>query len=203
MKKAVVCLLSVVCMLLPAAMQAQTRAEEVVAALSAQFRTLKGYEIGFEVAMGDYRGTGSCFVSGDSYYLVMGDNEVFADGTTRFEVNNGRKEIVVGETDPSSRSILDNPVHAFDFLGSEYAPSLLWERNGETAVLLKPAAGSASPSGNITLVVASLSMRPVSVAYEFDGEQITVRILRFEPFAGPVRTFDRAACPDYEWIDFR
>ena len=50
MKKAVVCLLGVVCMLLPTAVLAQSRAEEVVAALSAQMRALEGYEIGFEVA---------------------------------------------------------------------------------------------------------------------------------------------------------
>lgn len=203
MKKIVVCLLGLVCLLWPGAMQAQNRAEEVVAALSAQFRALKGYEIGFEVAMGDYRGRGSYFVSGDSYYLAMGDNEVFADGSTRFEVSNSRREITIGEVDPASRNILDNPVRAFDFLGSEYAPSLLWERSGETAVLLKPAAGSGALSGNITLVAAVPSMRPQSIAYDFDGEQITVRILRFEPFAGPLPVFDRAAYPDYEWIDFR
>ena len=92
MKKAVVCLLGVVCMLLPTAVQAQSRAEEVVAALSAQMRALEGYEIGFEVAMGEYRGTGSYFVSGDNYYLVMGDNEVFADGSTRFEISNSQPQ---------------------------------------------------------------------------------------------------------------
>nr|WP_290016500.1 hypothetical protein [uncultured Alistipes sp.] len=203
MKKAVVCLLGVVCMLLPTAVLAQSRAEEVVAALSAQMRALEGYEIGFEVAMGEYRGTGSYFVSGDSYYLVMGDNEVFADGSTRFEVSNSRREIIVGETDAASRSLLDNPVRAFDFLDSEYAPSLLWERDGATAVQLTPTAGSGAPTGNITLVVATASLRPQSIVYDFDGGQVTVRILRFGPFAGPLRTFDRAAYPDYEWIDFR
>lgn len=203
MKKAVVCWLGAVCMLLPMAMRAQDRAEEVVAALSAQFRALKGYEIGFEVTMGEYRGTGSYFVLGDSYYLAMGDNEVFADGSVRYEVSNSRKEIIIGETNAASRSLLDNPVRAFDFLDSEYAPSLLWERNGETAVLLTPVAGSGASTGNITLVVATASMRPRSVAYDFDGGQVTVRILRFGPFAGPLRTFDRAAYPDYEWIDFR
>ncbi len=190
-------------MLLPPAVLAQSRAEEVVAALSAQMRALEGYEIGFEVAMGEYRGTGSYFVSGDSYYLVMGDNEVFADGSTRFEVSNSRREIIVGETDAASRSLLDNPVRAFDFLDSEYVPSLLWERDGATAVQLTPAAGSGAPTGNITLVVATASLRPQSIVYDFDGGQVTVRILRFGPFAGPLRTFDRAAYPDYEWIDFR
>lgn len=202
MKKYVVCLLGAVCMLLPMAVLAQDRAEEVVAALSAQFRALKGYEIGFEVSMGEYRGTGSYFVLGDSYYLAMGDNEVFADSSVRYEVSNSRKEIVIGETNAASRNLLDNPVRAFDFLDSEYAPSLLWERNGETAVLLTPAAGSGA-AGDITLVVATASMRPQSVAYDFDGEQVAVRILRLEPFAGPLPAFDRAACPGYEWIDFR
>ena len=203
MKKYVVCLLSLVCLLWPGAMRAQSRAEEVVAALSAQMRALKGYEIGFEVAMGEYRSTGSYSVSGDGYYLTMGNNEVFADGSTRFEVSHDRREITIGRTDPASRNILDNPVRAFDFLGSEYAPSLLWERGGEAAVLLKPAVAGGVFAGDITLVVAVPSLRPRSIAYDFDGERITVRILRFEPFAGPLPAFDRAACPDYEWIDFR
>lgn len=186
-----------------AAQPSQERAAEIVAALAAEFRAMKSYEVGFEVEAGEYRVSGSYAVAGENYCLVLGDAEVYADAGTRYEVDNRRKEVTVSVTESASRNILNNPVHAFDFLGSEYASSLLWERGGEAAVLLKPVPGSGASTGDITLVVATQGMRPRSVNYEFDGDRIVVRILRVEPLRHALAVFDRAAHADYEWIDFR
>ena len=46
-------------------------------------------------------------------------------------------------------------------------------------------------------------VRPLRVAYDYDGEQITVSVLSVEPFAGTLRRFDPKACAGYEMIDFR
>ena len=113
---------------------AQPRATEILERLAAGFRAMDGYGVKFGVVSGDYEARGSYVVEGDSYYLVLGDAEVFADGAVRREVDNRRREVTVTEVDTASRNILNNPVRAFDFLGSEYTPSLVSEADGRAVV---------------------------------------------------------------------
>ena len=101
------------------------------------------------------------------------------------------------------RQILNNPVRAFDFLGSEYVPTLVSEAGGRAVVRLTPAAGNDSPAGNVTVTVDTATMRPLSLSYDYDGEQVQVSVLGVAPLAGPVRVFDRQAYAGYEFIDFR
>ncbi|MCM1151617.1 MAG: hypothetical protein NC209_03130 [Alistipes sp.] len=187
----------------PVADSAGDRAAGIVSALAAEFRAMNGYEVAFEIAMGEHRMAGSYSVEGERYCLRLGDAEVFGDGTTRYEVDHRRREITVVGIDSVSRSLLDNPVHAFDFLDSGYLPALSWERDGLAAVSLQPVAGSGSLAGTIALVVATATMRPQSVVYDFDGEKIEIRILRISLLRSPFRTFDPDACAGFEWIDFR
>ena len=109
----------------------------------------------------------------------------------------------VTEVDTASRNILNNPVRAFDFLGSEYTPSLVSEADGRAVVRLTPAAGNDSPAGDVTLTVDTATMRPRSLSYDYDGEQVLVNVLEVAPLAGHVRRFDRKNYADYEFIDFR
>ena len=174
---------------------AQPRATEILERLAAGFRAMDGYGVKFGVVSGDYEARGSYVVEGDSYYLVLGDAEVFADGAVRREVDNRRREV--------TRNILNNPVRAFDFLGSEYTPSLVSEADGRAVVRLTPAAGNDSPAGDVTLTVDTATMRPRSLSYDYDGEQVLVNVLEVAPLAGHVRRFDRKNYADYEFIDFR
>lgn len=121
---------------------AQPRATEILERLAAGFRAMDGYGVKFGVVSGDYEARGSYVVEGDSYYLVLGDAEVFADGAVRREVDNRRREVTVTEVDTASRNILNNPVRAFDFLGSEYTPSLVSEADGRAVVRLTPPSGT-------------------------------------------------------------
>lgn len=121
---------------------AQPRATEILERLAAGFRAMDGYGVKFGVVSGDYEARGSYVVEGDSYYLVLGDAEVFADGAVRREVDNRRREVTVTEVDTASRNILNNPVRAFDFLGSEYTPSLVSEADGRAVVRLTPPPGT-------------------------------------------------------------
>ena len=91
---------------------AQPRATEILYRLAAGFRAMDGYGVKFGVVSGDYEARGSYVVEGDSYYLVLGDAEVFADGAVRREVDNRRREVTVTEVDTASRNILNNPVRA-------------------------------------------------------------------------------------------
>ena len=74
---------------------AQPRATEILERLAAGFRAMDGYGVKFGVVSGDYEARGSYVVEGDSYYLVLGDAEVFADGAVRREVDNRRREVTV------------------------------------------------------------------------------------------------------------
>jgi len=183
--------------------RAAGRATEILEKLAAGFRAMPGYSVDFEVSAGDYKSRGSYVVEGRCYYLVLADAEVFADSVVRYEIDNRRREVTVTEVDAASRNILNNPVRAFDFLGSEYIPALVSEAGGRAVVRLTPAAGNDSPAGDVTLTVDTATMRPRSLSYDYDGEQVLVNVLEVAPLAGHVRRFDKNAYAGYEFIDFR
>lgn len=106
---------------------AADRAAGILAGVRDGFRALGAYGVSFEVRSDEYVTRGRYAVEGEGYYLVLGDAEVYCDGAVRYEVDNRRREVTIDVVDTDSRNILNNPVHAFDFLGSEYAASLVGE----------------------------------------------------------------------------
>ena len=68
---------------------------------------------------------------------------------------------------------------------------------------LTPAAGNDSPAGDVTLTVDTATMRPRSLSYDYDGEQVLVNVLEVAPLAGHVWRFDPKNYEGYEFIDFR
>lgn len=182
---------------------AGNRASEILERLAAGFRAMKGYEVAFEVEAGESRIGGSYAVEGQGYFLTLGDAEVFCDGSVRYEVDNARREVTIVGVDTTSRNILNNPVRAFDFLGSEYVPELLSEADGRAVVRLTPAAGNNSPAGTVTVTVSTATMRPEVLDYDYEGERVRITIGRVAPLGEPLRTFDRKGCEGYEFIDFR
>lgn len=115
---------------------AADRADAILAGVSDGFRALGAYGVSFEVRSDEYVTRGRYAVEGENYYLVLGDAEVYCDGAVRYEVDNRRREVTIDVVDSDSRNILNNPVHAFDFLGSEYAASLAGEQEGRAVVRL-------------------------------------------------------------------
>jgi hypothetical protein len=159
--------------------------------------------VSFEVRSDEYVTRGRYAVEGEGYYLVLGDAEVYCDGAVRYEVDNRRREVTIDVVDTGSRNILNNPVHAFDFLGSEYAASLAGEQEGRAVVRLTPAPGNTSSAGNIVLTVDTAAMRPVSLRYDYDGEQVQVSVLGIKPLETPLKAFAKDNYAGYEFIDFR
>lgn len=182
---------------------ADGRAAEILEKLAAGFRALGAYGVAFEVSSDEYTTRGRYAVEGENYYIAVGEAEVYCDGKIRYEIDNRRREVTVTEVNRASRNILDNPVRAFDFLGSEYDFSLEGESGGRATVRLVPTAENDTSAGVVTLVVDTSSMRPVSLAYDYDGERVGIRVTGIEPQAGHFRTFDRQAYGGYEFIDFR
>lgn len=175
----------------------------LLAQLADGFRSMPAYSVRFEIVADDSAVRGGYSVQGGSYYLQLGDAEVYADGATRYEVDNRRREVTIVEVDTASRNILDNPVRAFEFLDSTYRPALLDERDGEADILLSPTGDAGAVAGAVTLTVTTSPVRPRLLAYDFEGERITVAITGISPLQTPLRRFNRAAYADYESIDFR
>lgn len=175
----------------------------LLAQLADGFRAMPAYSVRFEIVADDSAVRGGYSVQGGSYYLQLGDAEVYTDGATRYEVDNRRREVTIVEVDTASRNILDNPVRAFEFLDSTYRPTLLDERDGEADILLSPTGDAGAVAGAVTLTVTTSPVRPRLLAYDFDGERITVAITGISPLQTPLRRFDRASYANYEWIDFR
>lgn len=182
---------------------AADRAAGILAGVRDGFRALGAYGVSFEVRSDEYVTRGRYAVEGEGYYLVLGDAEVYCDGAVRFEVDNRRREVTIDVVDTDSRNILNNPVHAFDFLGSEYAASLAGEQEGHAVVRLTPAPGNTSSAGNIVLTVDTAAMRPVSLRYDYDGEQVQVSVLGIKPLETPLKAFAKDNYAGYEFIDFR
>lgn len=182
---------------------AADRAAGILAGVRDGFRALGAYGMSFEVRSDEYVTRGRYAVEGEGYYLVLGDAEVYCDGAVRYEVDNRRREVTIDVVDTDSRNILNNPVHAFDFLGSEYAASLVGEQEGRAVVRLTPAPGNTSSAGNIVLTVDTAAMRPVSLRYDYDGEQVQVSVLGIKPLETPLKAFAKDNYAGYEFIDFR
>ena len=179
----------------PASKRSQ-RAEELLRRLVASIKALGDYGVSFTVESGDQTIEGHYSVSGNRYSMTLGDAEVFCDGKVRYEV-------VIDRVNESSRNIVDNPTRAFDFLDAQYRASLVSEVGSCAVVRLTPAEGGALPVGSILLEVDTSAAKPRSLTYDFDGEQIVVRVSRIAAEHAALRTFDASACKGYEFIDFR
>lgn len=179
------------------------RAEELLRRLVASIKALGDYGVSFAVESGDQTVEGHYSVSGNRYSMTLGDAEVFCDGKVRYEVDHRRREVVIDRVNESNRNIVDNPTRAFDFLDAQYRASLVSEAGSCAVVRLTPAEGGALPVGSILLEVDTSAAKPRSLTYDFDGEQIVVRVSRIAAEHAALRTFDASACKGYEFIDFR
>ena len=179
------------------------RAGEILEKLAAGFRALGAYGVTFEVVADEYTTRGSYAVEGENYYIVLGDAEVYCDGKVRYEIDNRRREVTIDDVDTASRNILNNPAHAFDFIGAEYAPSLVSDEGGRAVVRLTPTSANASPAGEILVTVDTAAMRPESLRYDYDGEQVGIAVLGVAPLDAPLKAFSKENYKGYEFIDFR
>ena len=159
------------------------------------------YTARFEITAGEYSSAGSYTVDGDAYYIEVEGAEVYSDGKTRYEVDNGRREVNVDGVDVSSRNILDNPTRCFDFVGTEYDAAVSSEEGDETTLCLR--SRDESVEGEIYLTVETATGCPRHIAYVLYDDRIEVAVTHLAPASGAVKRYDRKAYSGYETIDFR
>ena len=192
-------ILGLVCLLSATAMQAVetdwlTRLQRAVQALGA-------YEVQFGVTTDGYTAKGSCRVSGEQYLLSMPQARVYSDGKARYEVNDRTREVVIDAVDTASRNLLDNPVHAFDFVGEQYAVERLSEDAERITLRLSPRDRTATAT--IELTLDKRTALPVAVVYGAEDLQIAIAIASFGRSDGAFPAFRQENFAGYEWIDFR
>ncbi|MEG0789668.1 MAG: hypothetical protein RSB23_05630 [Alistipes sp.] len=179
------------------------RSTDILAKLSSGIRARGMYGVSFEVRVGgNYSTSGHYVVSGDRYYMTLGDAEVYCDGKSRQEVDNHKKEVVIDDVDTSSHNILNNPTRAFEFLDDEFTSVLLWEKTGVAAVKMTPKAAN-SPIGAVTVTVDVTKSLPQQLAYDVDGDRIEIVIKSITSEKTPPKSFVKADYKTYEFIDFR
>ena len=181
-------------------------AKALIGRLSEQMRSMENYEVSFAVKSGDQKIKGYYAVSGEKYYISIGDAEVFCDGGARYEVNAQNKEVTVDAVDTKSHNILTNPTRAFDFIDGEFNFTTVGTENGITTVKLTSTAENAA-LGVIFVALDAATTQPRSLAYDVDGAQIIIEIASIDELTGMVDismfTFDKNNYRGYEIVDFR
>lgn len=183
-----------------------SNAKALIGRLSDQVRSMENYEVEFMVKSGDQQIKGYYAVSGEKYYISIGEAEVFCDGSARYEVNPQNKEVTVDAVDNKSHNILTNPTRAFDFIDGEFNFAMVGTNADVATVKLTSTAENAA-LGVIFVAIDTTTAHPRSLTYDVDGDQIAVEIASFDEMVGMVDismfTFDKNNYRGYEIVDFR
>ena len=183
-------------------LSARAEGEQMLLRRVAEYvKALGSYDAEVDVAAGEYKASGSYSVAGDSYYIKVGEAEVYADGKTRYEVDHSRKEVSVDVVDLESQNILDNPTRCFDFVGEEYAAELVKESDGVATIRLE--ARNEDIEGEILLGVESATGKPLSIAYILYDDRVDVKIKSLTPRKTKLPTFSKGNYKGYDMVDFR
>ena len=204
MKKVIAFIFTMLCVANTWAQDSDAKA--LIGRLSEQMRSMENYEVSFAVKSGDQKIKGYYAVSGEKYYISIGDAEVFCDGGARYEVNAQNKEVTVDAVDTKSHNILTNPTRAFDFIDGEFNFTTVGTENGITTVKLTSTAENAA-LGVIFVALDAATAQPRSLTYDVDGAQIIIEIASIDELTGMVDismfTFDKNNYRGYEVVDFR
>lgn len=186
--------------------QSDESAKVLIGRLSEKIRAMENYEVDFNVKSGDQTIKGYYAVSGEKYYISIGDAEVYCDGGARYEVNPQNKEVTVDAVDTKSHNILTNPTRAFDFIDGAFTFATVGTADGATTVKLTSTAENAA-LGTIFVTIDNATAQPRSLTYDVDGDQIVVEIASLDEMVGMVDismfTFDKGNYRGYEIVDFR
>ena len=181
---------------------ADNRSKELLRSLHNAVEALGDYRVDFDVEIEESRIKGYYSVSGSSYYMKIGDAEVYSDGDVRYEVDHQKREVVIDSVNPDSRNILNNPTKVFSSLDRDFLSEVLSESGSEIKILLMPANKSVGIS-RVTLILNSRDAMPKRVIYNEDSEPIEITIRSFTSEQEPMLKFDAKLYSEYEQIDFR
>ena len=194
--------LSVCLLALASTALADGRSADLLRRLQTMVEGMAGYRVDFAVEAEGRTFAGHYLVRGASYYMALGDAEVYCDGKVRYEVDPSKREVVVDVVDPTSRNILNNPTRAFSLLDGSFTHETLSESGGRATLRLTPVSRTAAIS-RLSLELDTQTLHPGKLVYDADGETVTILIRSFRADTSPLKLFDTQNYPSYEVIDFR
>lgn len=190
---------------------ADSRSQALLSGLSAKIGGYHGYAVKFRVQIqGQVAADGDYMVSGNKFYIKVGNREIYCDGATKYEVNGDDQEVVIDNVNPNDKDILSNPTKAFEFLGGNFTHTYSGQATpgGKQVdvVLLKPTAKN-TPYNDITLMIDVAGGLPVSIKYSMAelSSQVNISVLSFvaKDLKASQFTFDKGLYKGFELIDFR
>jgi len=191
--------------------KADGNSREILDRMAANMAEYENYRIDFTASSkGMITSVGGTYVvSGDKYHIKIQRQEQFSDGKTRWEINPSDKEVIVDHMDLDNRNILNNPTRAFKFAPDEFESTYLGVEtvnNIPCHAIQLESLGRMYGIGIVKLHIGVAVELPVQVAYDFEGERLTVVIDKFTGLPSAEQSmfvFDESKYKGYEVIDFR
>ena len=147
--------------------------------------------------------SGYFMVEGDAYYITLGVMEVFSDGKLRYEINNERKEVVEDRVNIEACDLLTNPTRAFNFVPNEFKSEVVGSTSDVVVLKLTPKSAAMGIDA-ITLKLKRNGSKvvPVNIAYDYDGETVSVALSTADITGTKLPCWDKSAYRAYDIVSF-
>lgn len=147
--------------------------------------------------------SGYFMVEGDAYYITLGVMEVFSDGKLRYEINNERKEVVEDRVNLEACDLLTNPTRAFNFVPNEFKSEVVGSTSDVVVLKLTPKSAAMGIDA-ITLKLKRNGSKvvPVNIAYDYDGETVSVALSTADITGAKLPCWDKSAYRAYDIVSF-
>lgn len=147
--------------------------------------------------------SGYFMVEGDAYYITLGVMEVFSDGKLRYEINNERKEVVEDRVNLEACDLLTNPTRAFNFVPNEFKSEVVSSSNDVVVLKLTPkSAAMGIDAITLKLKRNGSKVMPVNIAYDYDGDTVSVALSAADIADAKLPRWDKAAYRAYDVVSF-
>ncbi|MFI3277739.1 MAG: hypothetical protein SNH13_03860 [Rikenellaceae bacterium] len=184
---------------------AESEAQEAVAAMQKSIESMGSYSATVRVRPKGAAASVSLqySVSGDSYYMSMPRYEIYGEGSTRYEVNNKSKEIIIAKSKGLSDDMLSNPAQSLKLLWSNFNAEMISKSDKEWSVRLTP---KSTIEGLVIdralLDISRVTKLPVKLIYEAGDDRAIIRFDAIKPLSSPIPRFDRSKFEEYDIFDF-
>ena len=192
---------------------ADSHSDKLLSTLSSRLKELGAYNATFNVLVdGEDIGVGEYSVSGDKFYIVMLEKEIYSDGKVQYDINNDECEVVIDNVASNGGDILSNPANAFDELTTYYTHVYSGVKAISTLkydLIKLKAKESKSAIIDIDLYLDMTSGLPSKIVYKVNDSENIIEIVlkKLEKIDGSDNVekykFKRANYKNYEIIDFR
>ncbi|MFI3323297.1 MAG: hypothetical protein SNI45_04660 [Rikenellaceae bacterium] len=196
---------TIICFLLAVQfVYAQGDAYDLLSRVLNKIESYNPYEVKIEVSYENSIISGYYQVDGERYFISIDQQELYGDADIKYEIFNGRKEVIIDSVTPDdSGNLLSNPAMAFRSILEHYDASLELDNQEVTLLELKQSGGWDDASEIIDLYVDKSTMLPAMVIYKFGDENITITIKSISKLTSTITLYDSEKYADYEIIDFR